>query len=636
MALNNDQLKQNIYDFLKVRKYKPTSKDSDNKDTSVPQDADLIEFTFEKDGKPFDKAWITIEGRNDLTLYYDDDIFTGDDGEDASKEWYQFIKELKRETIDQGIQGFRLRNKDHLNDDLKQREYHTMKEKISEGYHSMGKKASYNDAVPSIKIVLQHSRAIEEGEQRYRHVERIFLENIQGERILAPTNKPGLARVYARHLAEGGVPNDERWNHIKSVCEDYTKMAGFVRATRKGQFTESAQKLVNEGLNHYQKLRESLSKMTGHRGYNTYFESWTPALMETEGDMSSLNELFVQEKLDPRIESVLPILSRLNKNLSEAALVNELSQWADDVINEEDNKPTNKKDHRAEEFKKERLKGCRCKYKNGDNKNCHIHSMRMEEVEQIDELSRDTLRSYLRKNDTRVHRDAIDMSNRDKFRPIAKNKLDIKNREDREARKQDKNNAKKELGLAKKDMGEGVFTGLGKMMMKHRLKKGITQDERSEDDAIDTMQGYDFHDEERLDHEDDFVKAYKARQRKEKALARLSKFDEATDLKTIPEAEWDYNPFKDGSASDYPSPEEDNAALKNAVIKMWKNGKDIFEIAQELECDDVDVKDIVDAYENDGELDSYENDDSDYAKDHPDHPDYFNEDLARLKKLLGN
>ena len=383
MALNNDQLKQNIFDFLKVRKLKPTPKDSANKDTSVPQDADLIEFTFEKDGKQFDKAWITIEGRSDLTLYYDDDIFTGDDGEDASKEWYQFVKELKRETIDLGIQGFRLRNKDHLNDDLKQREYHTMKEKISEGYHSMGKKASYNDAVPSIKIVLQHSRSLEEGEQRYRHVERIFLENAQGERILSPTNKPGLARVYARHLAEGGVPNDERWNHIKSVCEDYSKMAGFVRATRKGQFTESAQKLVTEGLNHYQHLRETLGKMTGHRGYNNYFESWTPALMETEGDMSSLNELFVQEKLDPRIESVLPILSRLNKNLSEAALVNELSQWADDVINEEDAKPKNKKDHRAEKFKKERLKGCRCKYTNGDNKKCHIHSVSDEE--QVDE-----------------------------------------------------------------------------------------------------------------------------------------------------------------------------------------------------------------------------------------------------------
>jgi hypothetical protein len=197
----------------------------------------------------------------------------------------------------------------------------------------MGKKASYNDAVPNVKIVIQHSRAIEEGEQRYRNVAKIFLENMDGERFLAPTTRPGIARVYARHIAEGGVPNDERWGHIKSICEEYNKMAGFVRATRGKQFNESAQALINEGASHYKNLRETLSRMTGHRGYNTYFESWTPTLMEDEGD-DSINELFVQETVDPRIESVMPILSRLRKNVSEVKEVDALAEWADSVINE--------------------------------------------------------------------------------------------------------------------------------------------------------------------------------------------------------------------------------------------------------------------------------------------------------------
>jgi hypothetical protein len=197
----------------------------------------------------------------------------------------------------------------------------------------MGKKASYNDAVPNVKIVLQHNRALEEGEQRYRNVAKIYLENVDGERFLAPTNRPGIARVYARHIAEGGVPNDDRWNHIKSICEDYTKMAGFVRATRNGQFNESAQELVTEGINHYNGLRETLSKMTGHRGYQAYFESWTPALMENEGD-ESINELFVQETMDPRIESAMPILSRLRKPVAEMSEVDTLAEWADTIISE--------------------------------------------------------------------------------------------------------------------------------------------------------------------------------------------------------------------------------------------------------------------------------------------------------------
>jgi hypothetical protein len=198
----------------------------------------------------------------------------------------------------------------------------------------MGKKASYNDAVPNVKIVIQHTRQIEEGEQRYRNIAKIFLENSEGERFLAPTIKPGVARVYGRLIAEGDKPHGERWNHVTSLVEEYQKMGAFVRATRNGQFNESAQRLVNEGINHYQGLRETLSRMTGHRGYNTYFESWTPSLMEEETEENNLNELFVQETLDPRIESVMPILNKLQKKVAEMKETNALSEWADNIIDE--------------------------------------------------------------------------------------------------------------------------------------------------------------------------------------------------------------------------------------------------------------------------------------------------------------
>jgi hypothetical protein len=227
--------------------------------------------------------------------------------------------------------SFEVKNRDHLKYDMAKREHMKKQERISEGYYPMGKKASYNDNIPTVKIVIEHSRQIEEGEQRYRNVNRIFLENTQGERILAPTTKPGIAQIYARHLAEGGLPHDDRWNHIGSLCEEYNKMGAFVRATRNNQFNESAQQLVNEGINHYQSLRESLSKMRGSRGYNSYFESYTPPLMEDDTEENNLNELFVQETLDPRIESVMPILNKLHKKVAEMKEVNELSEWADSL-----------------------------------------------------------------------------------------------------------------------------------------------------------------------------------------------------------------------------------------------------------------------------------------------------------------
>lgn len=204
---------------------------------------------------------------------------------------------------------------------------------LPEGYYATGRKSSYSDAVPQVKIILQHSRQLEEGERRYRAIERIFVENAAGERFLLDTKKPGLARVYARHIAEGGTPYDEQGKHIHSLCEEYTQMAGFVRATRNGQFNESTQSLVNEGVNHYNNLRETLHKMAGRRGYNAYFESWTPTLTEDE-DSTDLSEMFASTELDPRIESVMPILRKLNKNITEVDHSSELSEWADAIVDE--------------------------------------------------------------------------------------------------------------------------------------------------------------------------------------------------------------------------------------------------------------------------------------------------------------
>jgi len=336
MATDNESFNRDLYDLLKVRGYKPVPLDSKNQRVPASQAADVIEFTFTKDGEDYGKAWVSIDDASNVIVYYDEEQqespSTNTPGAEYDDSWTGFLKHLKNWAQRRQL-SFELSNKDRLGDDMRQRDYYKMKERISEGYHAMGKKASYNDAVPNVKIVLQHNRSLEEGEARFRNVARIYLENVDGERFLAPTNKPGIARVYARHIAEGGVPNDEKWNHIKSICEDYNKMAGFVRATRNGQFNESAQELVQEGINHYNGLRETLHKLSTHRGYQNYFESWTPPLMEDELD-ESINELFVQEMVDPRIESAMPILSRLKKPVSEMAEVDNLAEWADSVINE--------------------------------------------------------------------------------------------------------------------------------------------------------------------------------------------------------------------------------------------------------------------------------------------------------------
>jgi hypothetical protein len=340
MPTNTETLNRQLYQLLS--KYKPKPLDATGKATPVPDEADIFKFEFTKDGDDYGTVFVTLDEDRVLTVYFGDDVSNspGDKtpGLDYDDSWSGLLHQLSSFRMTRGLKGFNTKNKDHVNDDMARRNHMRNKDKIAEGYYPMGKKASYSDAVPTVKIVIEHSRVIEEGEQRYRNINRIFLENQEGERYLLDTKKPGIARVYARHIAEGGKVNDDRWNHVHSLCEEYSKMAGFVRATRNGQFNESAQSLVNEGIAHYVSLRESLSRMTGKRGYNAYFESWTPALMEDEGDETNLNELFVQETLDPRIESVMPILNRIHKKVAESAVdkeMNKLAEWADSLVEEE-------------------------------------------------------------------------------------------------------------------------------------------------------------------------------------------------------------------------------------------------------------------------------------------------------------
>jgi hypothetical protein len=334
MSKEQESLKTEIYGLLKSRGLNPVSKDSSGDTVPIPTEAEVFEFMFSKDEKDYGKVWVTLDGLRQLIVYFGKDVADSPkNGSQDSNSWSQLHRALSRFATSRQL-SFELSDQSNLEADMAKREHTKREEQVNEGYYPIGKNASGNNNVPSVTMRIQHTRPIEEGEQRFRNIARIFVENQDGERILLPTTKPGLARTYVRHIAEGGKPNDERWNHLNNLCEEYQKMAGFVRATRNGQFNESAQSLVNEGINHYQKLRETLGKLQGKRGYNEYFESYTPALMEDE-EQVDLSEMFMSSSLDPRIESVMPILSKLSRNITETkkdmAETIALEEWADSL-----------------------------------------------------------------------------------------------------------------------------------------------------------------------------------------------------------------------------------------------------------------------------------------------------------------
>jgi hypothetical protein len=266
-----------------------------------------------------------------MVIYYDDEISNSGSGDTDAISWPTLLERLKKFAHRHQL-AFELKDTDKLGLDMKRREHTKQQEgALNEGYYG-NKKMSYSDDTPRVKMVIKHNKQLEETDQRFRHIERIFLETSDGERFQAPTTKPSRARMFARHIAEGGAYRDERWSHLQEICEDLDALGGFVRATSRGreQFNESAQRMISEAVEKYQQLRETVKHLSSGRGYNKYFESYQPAVI-TETD-DTLSEVFKQSTIDTRIESALPVLSKFGIKHTAIAESSMFEAWADSLL----------------------------------------------------------------------------------------------------------------------------------------------------------------------------------------------------------------------------------------------------------------------------------------------------------------
>ena len=334
MPIKQESLNNQLEDELS--KYNPVPVTSGGKEVDVADEADVFRFDFIKDGVNYGPVHVSIDGTSKLIIYYSKDVQDSPRGRSIEGQGEESFDDLCKRLYRWAV-GHQLRPQkvysSKLGRDMAKRE-HT--KRMDEGYYSTGKKSSYSDNIAETKIIIQHSRALEEGEQRFRNIARIFVENAAGEKFLLDTKMPGLARVHARNIAEGHTPYDERGKHISSLISEYNTMAGFCRAT-KHNTNESISQLVESGFQHYGQMRETLRKLSSKRGYKTYFENWTPTLNEEVGDDSNteLAEMFLNSSLDPRIENALPFLSKLSQPvMEEMNEISELEEWSNTIVDE--------------------------------------------------------------------------------------------------------------------------------------------------------------------------------------------------------------------------------------------------------------------------------------------------------------
>lgn len=327
MAKNNEIFNRELHGFLLAQNSgKVQTKDSNGEDVPKPEMADQFAFHYKHNGIDYGTVIVTTHGGT-VKVFYNKSSLKGESN------FSRFLAKLKDFSLRHGQMRFKPEDLDSVGDEMTRRKQEQKEEKLLEGYYGT-KHTSYSDSTPpSVKMIIKHSKALEETDARFRYVEKIFLETDRGERLLLPTKKPSIGRVFARHLAEGGEYNDDRWKHLNEIAEDVSKLGGFIRATRTRQFNESVTHIIAEANNHYYNLRETVRKLQSSRGYQQYFESWQPTLLEQDQD-SNYGNMFISSSLDPRIEAAIPVLNKLNIKVNEISEANEFESWANSIVEE--------------------------------------------------------------------------------------------------------------------------------------------------------------------------------------------------------------------------------------------------------------------------------------------------------------
>jgi hypothetical protein len=139
------------------------------------------------------------------------------------------------------------------------------------------------------------------------------------------------------HVRQGGNPYDARGAHIKELVQEMAVLSRFNRASQNKMFEGTTAQLVESARTYYAQLQDNLRHLSTQRGYQQYFESWTPADVGSETQLvENIKQLFVEQTIDARIEAAVPILARLQQGekMKEVAVfenwINHLSEgtWA--------------------------------------------------------------------------------------------------------------------------------------------------------------------------------------------------------------------------------------------------------------------------------------------------------------------
>ena len=326
MATENS-LSQQLLDLLATRNVHPEMLDKMGKPANA-EDAKTFTFDYTSgSGNNYGTMVIVLDVGNDMKIMYGDNLGRTMEGDDKD-EFFNFLEHLN--------QTARKNRWTHTNQDISQLKYTmqgmaAIQEGLFEGYYGT-RKISYAGEPTQARLQIVHSQPLGEGDARYRHIDRIFIETVDGERFKLGFKSLSGARAMLEHVRQGGKPYDIRGNHITETVNEIAVLSRFNRASANRILEGVTQELVTEAQQYYQSLRENLKHMATSRGYSNYFESWHPATInEQEGVVDNIKTLFIEQSIDSRIEAALPLLAKIQQRGQQMKEADIFESWINNL-----------------------------------------------------------------------------------------------------------------------------------------------------------------------------------------------------------------------------------------------------------------------------------------------------------------
>ena len=321
-------ISKDLYDLLVSKNFDPQVTDAQGQETT-PDEGTVFKFDYiGASGKNYGTAVALIGDDKELMLFFGDNLGKSMDDEGDKDQWFAFLQHLSKFATRHNFHTFTPKNLNAIK--------HTMagmaaiKEGLFEGYYG-NRRVSYMGEATDARLVIKHNRLIGEDDKRYRYVESLFIETADGERFKLPFTKLVGGRAMLEHVRQGGKPYDVRGVHIAETVNEMAVLARFNRASQNKMFEGQTQQLVEAAREYYQNLQSNLKHMGTARGYQNYFESWTPAdVGAQEALVEDLKTMFIEQTLDTRIEAALPTLAKIQGSTMKEA--NEFESWANKLV----------------------------------------------------------------------------------------------------------------------------------------------------------------------------------------------------------------------------------------------------------------------------------------------------------------